>query len=256
MRTLILIIAMSAMLALPFQNGTAASEEIQVYMDEMNHAGESGVDIHQNYVFSGNAVPDYPGAQTPTHVFRLTPEFSYGLTDNFELGAYILSSRDALNNLNIDGEKLRLKYIAAKQAGQSYFVGANFEIGSVAHRVDQNPWAAQLKGIYGVRTGRWTFAVNPNASWVVSGPIATPVTLEIDTKLAYEIKQDDAVGLESYNGMGSINNPFHPGQQNQDLYLVLDTILNGFDWNFGLGRGFSSISDKWVAKAIVSIPFQ
>jgi hypothetical protein len=255
MRALILIISMPPLLTFPSLEAIAATEEIQVYMDEMNNPGEFGLEVHSNYVFSGNTIPDYPGAQTPAHVFRLTPEFSYGLTDNFELGAYLLSSRDAYNSLNIDGEKLRLKYIAPKELEQTCFFGANFEIGTVAHRLDPNPWGAQLKGIYGNRLGRWTFAVNPNISWAVSGSIATPATLEIDTKLSYAIKQDYAVGLESYNGTGSINTPLRTAQQNQNLYMVLDTDIGGFDLNLGIGRGFTPISDKWVAKAIVSIPF-
>lgn len=232
----------------------AASEEIQVYMDEMNRPDEFGVEVHHNYVFSGNTTPSYPGAQTPAHVFRLTPEFSYGLTDQFELGAYLLSSRDANNNLNIDGEKLRLKYIAPKSPGQCYFLGANIELGYVARRLDQNPWAAQLKGIYGVRSGRWIFAVNPNISWIVSGSVATPATLELDTKLDYQVERNYALGLESYNGLGSTNGHIPPAQQAQNLYLVIDTTLGGFDLNLGIGRGFTAVSDKWLAKAIVSIP--
>ena len=69
----------------------AAPEEIQVYMDEMNAPREVGLDVHSSYVFSGSKVPDYPGAQGPRHVFRVTPEFSYGLTPDLELGAYVLS---------------------------------------------------------------------------------------------------------------------------------------------------------------------
>lgn len=231
----------------------AASEEIQVYMDEVSKTGEFGLDIHSNYVFSGNVLPDYPGAQAPAHVFRLTPEFFYGLTDNLELGLYLLSSLDSRNSLNIDGEKLRLKYIAPKEQDQAYFLGANFEIGYLSYRLDQNSWSAQLKGIMGYRSGRWTFAVNPNASWSVTG--AAPVSLELDTKVACRIYDDFSLGLESYNGMGSVDGLVHANQQNQNLYLVVDTSIYNTGLNFGIGRGFSPVSDKWLIKAIVSVPF-
>lgn len=254
LRLLIQTLGVFAISALPLTESMAASEEIQVYMDEMNHPEEFGVEVHNNYVISGNTIPDYLGAQTPAHVLRLTPEFSYGLTDNFELGAYLLSSKDARNNLNIDGEKLRLKYIAPKKAGQSYFTGANFELGYVSRRLDQNPWAAQLKGIYGMRTGPWTFAINPNISWIVSGSVPAPATFEVDTKLAYEIGQNYALGLESYNGLGSTDGSIRPAQQSQNLYVVLDTVLDGFGLNLGIGRGFTTVSDQWVVKAIFSIP--
>jgi hypothetical protein len=87
----------------------AAPEEIQVYMDEMNAPGEFGLDIHQNYVFSGSNVPDYPGAQPPKHGWRVTPELSYGMTSNLELSAYVLASKDSSGNSEIDGHKVRLK---------------------------------------------------------------------------------------------------------------------------------------------------
>lgn len=244
------------MLALPFSRALAASEEIQVYMDEMDNPGDFGLDVHNNYVFSGNAVPSYPGAQPPDHVYRLTPEFSYGLTKNFELGAYVLTSRDANNTLNVNGAKLRLKYIATKAENQAYFWGANLEVGSVANRISQNPMGAELKGIYGYRTGLWTFAVNQNIDWFVNGPVSMPATFEIDTKVAYKIRPDYSVGFESYNGMGSINRQVSTNQQIQELFAVVDTSVDGWDFNFGIGRGFSTFSDKWVAKAIVGVPFQ
>lgn len=239
----------------PCPEATAASEEIQVYMDEMNDPGEFGVDFHNNDVVSGSAVPSYPGAQPPAHVYRLTPEFTYGINRNFELGVYVLSSWDSHDNQSIDGEKLRLKYIAPKRSNQAYFIGANLEIGEVARRIDQNPCAAQLKGIYGYRNGRWTFAINPNISWIISGSVPVPVTLETDMKVAYKVSDDYALGLESYNGMGSANGYISPRQQAQNLYAVLDTSIGGLDLNFGVGRGFSPVSDRWTVKAIVSYSF-
>lgn len=243
-------------LALPCSPAFAATEEIQVYMDEMDKPGKFGLDVHNNYVFSGSATPGYPGAQTPDHVYRMTPEFSYGLNDSFELGAYLLSSRDANNHLNIDGKKLRLKFIAPKTENQSYFWGANFEIGDLAGRISQNPSGAELKGIYGYRTEKWIFAVNPNIDWIVHGPVSTPATVEVDTKIAYRFKQDYSFGFESYNGLGSTDGQIPASGQIQELFAVMDTSAGGWDLNLGIGRGFSVFSDKWVIKAIVGVPFQ
>ena len=136
----------------------AAPEEIQVYMDEMGDKGEFGLDVHLNYVRSGSAVPGYPGAQAPRHVFRVTPEFSYGLTPNLELGLYVLTSRDTHGNSTVDGQTLRLKCIDLNQLSQT-------------------------------------------------------------------------------------------------LYAVVDASIKGWDINFGVGRGFSSASDRRVLKAVVSVPF-
>lgn len=117
----------------------AADEEIQVYMDEMNTPGHFGLDVHVNYVTSGDLLFDYPGQQQSLHRLRVTPEFSLGLTDDLELGGYLplMTARDG--ELTVDGAKARLKFIAPRAAGQSWFWGLNFEIGKVKEKLDINP---------------------------------------------------------------------------------------------------------------------
>lgn len=232
----------------------AAPEEIQVYMDDMNAPGKFGLDVHNNYVFSGSNVPDYPGAQPPRHVLRVTPELSYGMTSNLELGAYVLASRDSSGNSAIDGHKVRLKYIAPKYPNQGYFLGANLEIGRVAYRINENPWNGELKGIFGYRCDRWIFAFNPNIDWKISGPVSSPTTFHMDSKISYKTDHDYKVGIESYNEFGEIRYMGHLNQQSQTLYSVIDASMHGWDLNVGLGRGLSSVSDRLLLKVIVSVP--
>ncbi len=236
-------------------NAVAAPEEIQVYMDEMGAPGEFGLDVHANYVISGSSVSDYPGAQPPAHVFRLTPEFSYGLTPNLELGAYILTSRDGRGNTAVDGQKLRLKFIAPRTDGQAYFWGANLEVGRVSHRLDENPWNAELKGIFGYRAERWTFAVNPNIDWKVSGPAPSPTIFHFDSKIAYKTRHGYDIGAESYNEFGELRHMGHLNRQSQTLFGVIDTSIHGWDLNVGVGRGLTPASDRWLLKAIIGVPF-
>ena len=90
----------------------AGPEEIQVYMNELDAPGEIGLDIHSNYVLSGDRVGDYLGEQQSVHRLRITPEFSYGLTNNLELGAYLpLATGDGHVRFGLDGVKFRLKCI-------------------------------------------------------------------------------------------------------------------------------------------------
>lgn len=232
----------------------AAPEEIQVYMDDMDAPGKFGLDLHLNYTFSGSKSAPYPGGQAPDHVFRFTAEPSFGLTEHLELGGYIITSIDS-SGADLDGEKIRLKYIATEpNADQGQFYGANFEIGFVRKRFEENPVNAELKGIYGFRSGPWTFAINPNLDWTVAGSHPDPVTLEIDTKVSYAIFKETAIGFESYNGFGPLSRLGHFGNQIQELYAVLDTTIYGFDLNIGLGRGFTDASDRWVLKAIIGVP--
>ena len=234
----------------------AAPEEIQVYMDEMDAPGQFGLDLHTNYVLAGDNIPAYPGAVPPYHLFRLTPEFSYGLTPSFELGAYLLTSAGPDSGTAFDGEKIRLKFIAPKKADQAYFWGANLELGKVDYGMNINPLNGELKGIYGYRSKRWTVAFNANLDWTIMGPLPGPATVELDTKVAYAVNAGYKIGFESYNGIGPIRQPGYLNDQSQTLYAVLDTALKGWDLNIGLGHGFSSVADKIILKAIVGVPFE
>lgn len=232
-----------------------ASEEIQVYMDEMNAPNEFGLDIHTNYVTSGSHLPDYPGAQAPAQVLRVTPEFSYGITANWELGAYVLMSNGSQTDSTVDGEKVRLKFLATKEEGQHYFWGANLEVGKVNYRLNENPWNGELKGIVGYRDERWTFATNPNIAWKISGPVADPASFHLDSKMAYRTDLGFEVGMESYNEFGPLSHMGHFDQQSQTLFAVVDVNVHGWDLDLGLGRGFTAVSDRWLVKAIISVPF-
>jgi hypothetical protein len=250
-----LVTIATATLGLSGTTALAAPEEIQVYMDELSKPGQFGVDVHNNFVMSGSNSPDYPGAQPPNHVFRVTPEFYYGITDTLEVGLYLLSTTTPGNSPNSDGEKVRLKYVAKHDEEQGSFWGANLEIGKTSLRVSAATWNAQIKGIYGYRSGRWTFAINPNFDWSLSGPTSSPVALDVDTKISYKTNAGYQLGLESYNELGPLRNLGHLNQLSQTLYGVIDTKVGKFELNAGIGRGLTTVSDRWLAKFIIGTHF-
>jgi hypothetical protein len=234
----------------------AAPEEIQVYMDELNNPGEIGLNVHNNYVLSGHPGVNYQGEQPSLYRYRLTPEWSLGLTRSLELGVYLpLASFDGSRML-VDGYKFRLKWLAPRASGQNWFWGANFEIGREDHRLDQNPWNAELKGIVGIRSGKWIAAANANFDFKVAGPVASPATLEIATKVTYAISKATALGIENYNGTGEVRHFGEFGSSEQSTYLTVDTALGEWAFNVGVGHGYGSNPDGWVAKAIVSVPLK
>lgn len=232
----------------------AAPEEIQVYMDDMSAPGQFGLDVHNNYVFSGDSMPSYPGEQAPDHVYRLTPEFYYGLTNSVELGAYLLSTHDADGRTHFDGEKLRVKFIAPHAAEAGAFWGANLEVGRTDRRVSATPWNAELKGIAGYRAGLWTFAGNANIDWSMSRQ-GGPATLEVDTKVAYTVQPRLQLGLESYDELGAFSGPLEWSGNSHVVYFAADTEFGRFDLNAGIGRGLTGASDRWVFKFIIGTHF-
>ena len=231
----------------------AAEEEIQVYLDDLSGVGQFGLDVHNNYVVSGSTAPEYPGARPPAKVYRLTPEFYYGLTPHLELGAYVLGALDADHTTHIDGEKLRLKYIAAHDETAGPFWGANVEVGRSELSVAPQPWNAQLKGIFGYRLGKWLVATNVNLDGALSNGDA--VILSIDGKLSWQLTEKQQIGLEVYSDMGPLSEPGQLGQRSQMLYGVVDAEISDFDLNAGVGHALTGAADRWVLKAIVGHRF-
>ena len=232
----------------------AAPEEIQVYMDELNAPGEIGLDVHNNYVLSGEPEVDSSGEQPSVYRYRFTPEWSVGLTRSLELGAYLPLATVDHRRIFVDGFKFRLKWLAPRAEGKGLFWGANFEIGREGHRLDDNPWNAELKAIVGLHSGRWTAAANANLDFKISGPAPAPATLEIATKLSYAVSHKTAIGIESYNGTGEIRRWGRFRNSEQSTYVAADTSVGKWNLNLGIGHGYGSNPDKWIAKAIVSVP--
>lgn len=234
----------------------AADEEIQVYIDDMDAPGEVGLDTHVNYVFSGKGTAsDYPGAEDDLHRLRITPEFSYGITSNLEAGLYLpLATIDRAGHFTIGGIKGRLKYVVHPRTNPDIWYGVNLELGRVEHRLDINPWNAELKGIVGVRKGRLQVAANVNFDFVVSGPAPAPATLEIATMINYSLNDKVAIGIESYNGVGELKHLGNFGQSDQTVLATTDLKLGAWSLELGAGRGFAANPDRFIVKAIVSVP--
>jgi hypothetical protein len=232
----------------------AAPEEIQVYLDDLTMPGHFGLDVHNNYAWHASQVPEYDGARPPDHAYRLTPEFYYGLTPSLELGVYVLTAYDRGHDWHVDGEKLRLKYVAPHDGSQGAFWGLNLEAGRTDVAVAERPWNYELKGIVGERVGRWLVAFNANLDSALSSH-GGPATLELDTRVGFGVGGATQIALEAYDELGPVSGPGRLHARSQVLYAVLDTDLEACDLIVGIGRGLTAASDGWVAKAIVGFHF-
>ena len=245
-----------AVLALAAAAGAAraADEEIQVYEDDLDKPGQFGLDTHVNYVFAGSAPPAYPGQQPSLDRLRITPEWSYGLTKTVELGLYLPLADFQGDAFTVDGYKFRIKTIAPRPDGQSWYVGGNFEVGQVDRRLDVNPWNAELKGVVGWRKGRWDVAFNTNIDWALSTNQRAPATIQLATKVDYKIADKLALGVESYDGAGDFDHLGRFSGSGHTIYGTIDASIGKWDLNLGVGYGYSGEPDQWTLKMIVGVP--
>lgn len=232
----------------------ATDEEIQVYMDEIGQVRKLSLDMHVNHALDGRRFASFPGEQISDGRTRITPEFGYALSGNWELGAYLpLANVDRDGALSIDGVKLRLKYIAPHEP-QGLFWGANLEVGYVNDSLDQNPWNGELKGILGWRSDRWTLAANANFGFKVSGSVDAPADFGIATKASYSLDDTTSIGLENYNSFGPVEHMTAFDRNDQEVFAVVDKTFGGWDLNFGVGWGYGDPEDNFIVKAIIGIP--
>ena len=232
----------------------AAPEEIQVYTDDINEPGEFGLEMHVNYVIDGFRAPQYAGQLPTQHVLQVTPEFSYGFAKNWDAGLYLLSAVAPDGNVYGNGAKLRVKYIAP--ASGAFFWGVNFEIGNTSRRVSEANTNVELRPIIGWRSEKWLVSFNPIIGVAVSSDNGHEPSFKPALKVSRSVGEGVQLGSEHYADMGGIHHipPFN--QQDQMLYAVVDVQKKAFDINFGIGRGVTGASEKWVAKMIVGIPFK
>jgi hypothetical protein len=229
----------------------AAGDEIQVYVDDMSAPGEIGLDLHLNFVLSGRATPDWPGELPPHHVLQGTPEFGFGVMRWLELGLYLPAAVSSGGDVYGNGIKIRAKVIPRSGSRSGFFWGANVEVGRVARRVSEEAWTVELRPILGVRGGRWLLAANPILGFPIGGGSSAQGELEPAVKLAFELRPGLAVGGEHYSALGTVGALAPRDEQTHGTYAVVDYEGHGVSLNLGVGRGWTGVSDHWVAKAIV-----
>lgn len=236
----------------------ASSDEIQVYLDDINRPGEFGLELHVNTTPSGRSTPDYPGEVVPAHGLRITPEFSWGLSRTLEAGLYMPYVRDPQGTTHFSGPKLRLKWLPLQTGadGTGWFGGLNFEYAWIAPELEQDTRALEMRPIIGYRGREWLLAANPILGWALRGPgKSRKPDFSPSFKIARTVAPGIALGAEYYAELGRIDNFLAHNAQSHTLYFALDFERKPWAFNVGIGRGLTDAVDKWTLKAIFDIPF-
>ena len=225
----------------------AAPEEVQVYLDDFAEAGKPGLDLHTNYV---------PSGQQPTyHQLRITPEVSYGINTNWEVAAYLLTVKDTGGSPQIDGMKLRTRWRPqAPSAASPFYWAVNFEAGQLSQRFYPDRTSGEIKLIGVWKAEPWTLGVNLNLDHALKSNATQGTTYEIDSKIAWQVREGLKVGIENYSYHGEINNSTS-SQHSMTNYLAADFDFGKWDFNVGIGRVSFGQPDKTILKAIIGVPF-
>ncbi len=233
-----------------------APHEINVFADEMEERGAVGVEMHVNTA-RGRSTPDYPGEIPPHRVWRIMPEIVLGLGNNWETGLHLPMQFDRDGTLHADGLRLRFKHLRPQKEGSAFFSGVNLEWGYDQPHLSEDRHNAEVRGILGWKNERWMVAVNPILAWVVKGQNRSRrPDFEGSLKIARQVREGFAVGIEHYAGMGRVGDFAARRDQDHMLYLAVDVERERWTLNFGVGRGLTKASDDLVVKAIFGFAFK
>lgn len=236
----------------------ALPDEIQVYTFDINEPRDFGLEVHVNTTPSGQRIPTYPGEITTHHGWRVTPEFSYGLSKNWEAGLYVPTVRAADGSYYLAGGKLRLKWLPLQigKDGSGWFAGFNGELGRITQRFDQSRTNLEMRFIAGWKNVDWLLAMNPIFGWALhNGQRQRSPEGTLSLKAARTVAKDLALGFEYYSGYGKVSKILPLEQRDNSLFLALDYEGKPLAFNFGVGRGQTAGADKWTVKAIINVPF-
>src|SRR5439155_1034661 len=144
---------------------------------------------------------------TPQHGIRLTPEFSYGLSHDFEAGLYVPMHLAANGNFAPAGAKLRLKWLPLQSNPENggWFAGVNTELGWLPDKFEEGNWGFELRTMVGYRKPSWLIAANPVFGWTLGGPDrnARPEA-ELQLKASHQILKGIDFGPEYYASFGPL----------------------------------------------------
>lgn len=246
------------LLAAVARPAAAFPDEIQVYVDDVRGPRERGLELHVNTTPKGVREPEYPGAVRNHHGLRITPEFSYGIGGNADIGLYVPTLRDEFGNWYLPGLKLRAKWmpIRGDEKIGGWYLGVNGEIGNISRKFSQSRVSTEVRTIAGYRSEDWLFGVNPILSWSLSpGQRESNPELDMAWKVSRSVARGMALGIEYYAGMGRFRSYLPKEMQDRTVYLTVDVDRAPWVFNLGIGKGLTDAADAWTVKAIFEFDF-
>jgi len=244
-----------ALAAIAGRPAAAQTDEIQVYTGEINAPGEFGIDWHNNYAAIGSKQASFPGAVRPDGALNGVTEFSYGVNEWLELGAYmpILYTVTRDGQFLVDGAKLRALVVMPHAKEAVFFYGINFELGYGARHWEAERVNTEFRPILGLHLGRWDLIFNP----IIDLPVGRNMQPDFApaARAAYNVTDRWAVAVEHYADYGTLENLAPLARQQQTAFAVLDYSGEPAEIELGVGHGFTGVSDPLIFKLIVSKRF-
>jgi hypothetical protein len=229
--------------------GTAAAlpPDLKVSTDDLNEAGEHFIEIQANK--ASRAGPDAEDTRVP---FQFLAEYSYGITDHWQVALKLPFAREA--GIRSLGATAELRYLGAHDRAAGAYWGMNVSAARGRDQVDEpHDSSVELQPVLGYRIAGWHLAANPTLAKPVSGEDRR-TTFFLQAKAGRAVGGHE-LGLEYFLDAGPFRDWTPRRERKEYLFLVWDKVV-GNELNFGIGRGLTDASERWILKVIYSFPLK
>ncbi len=213
--------------------------EIQVYEYATVPKGMWNLETHYNYTSRGTTIG--AGGLYPTQGQQhLTFELTRGITDHFEMAAYLVTSHHAGGPIGeIVGYRFRPRVSVPESWGWPVDVSLSLELGFPDAHYEENTTTLEFRPVIEKKFGDWQFDLNPVLARALKGPgTSDGWEFEPNARVAYSVTKQLDLSLEYYGATGNVTR-WLPGDQQ------IHQFFPGFDYQF---------SDKMVMNFGFSIP--
>ncbi len=232
--------------------------EIQVYGASLVPAQRTMVELHSNFTADGRgAVLD---SLLPTeHAFHETLEVTHGFTPWLEVGFYVFTSLRDGNGWSWVGDHVRPRLAVPESWHWPVGVSLSMEVGYQRRVFSTDTWTWEIRPILDQQLGRWYWALNPALEKALAGEnAARGWEFSPNAAVSYDLSRQVTAALEYYGALGPVSG-FDPApEQQHQLFAAVDlNVSPRWEINLGVGRGFTSSTDRLLLKTIFGyrLPF-
>ena len=223
--------------------------EIQVYEYATVPKGLWNLETHVNFVARGTKTAT--GLVYPTErQGHLTFELTRGITEDFELAAYLVFARHSGGDVGeLAGYRFRPRVKAPESWKWPVDVSLALELGFPDAHYEENSMTLEVRPIIEKKFGDWQFDLNPVLGRALRGPNSGDGwDFEPNARVAYSLTPKLDLSLEYYGATGDVGHWLPADQQ-------IHQFFPGFDYQFSetmmMNFGFSIPGTKAGDQSVI-----
>ena len=229
--------------------------EIAVYGAETAPRKVWELETHMSYIARGTTAFEGPVAPSE-HQFHLALELTRGITDHWEVTAYLLSAYRPGPGVEYAGWRVRSRVRAPESWRLPVDLGIAAELEFSPAAYDETTTGLEIRPILEKRIGRVQLQLNPvieRALTTTSGEGEWEV--EPSGRVGIAVSKRVALSVEYYGKTGLFGSALPGSQQVHQFYPGVDLRLgDDIELNMGVGFGTTTSGNRLVLKSRFEVP--